>query len=91
MRLKLVAQLPSVGTHRWSRRWSKLSLFLVDTITYTTTVTGNAWTVSVPVANIANFEAIEVVTANVSDLAGNPAPQAARNRPPSDKTPPRST
>ncbi|BFM40186.1 Ig-like domain-containing protein [Synechocystis sp. LKSZ1] len=52
---------------------------IIDGNIYTTTVSSNVWTLDVPVADIANFEASEIVTANVSDLAGNPAPQANRN------------
>ena len=47
-------------------------------ITYTTTVTGNAWTLSVPAADAQALNASEIVTADVSDLAGNPAVQATR-------------
>ena len=47
-------------------------------ITYTTTVTGNAWSLSVPAADAQALNASEVVTADVSDLAGNPAVQATR-------------
>ncbi|MBD2619181.1 Ig-like domain-containing protein, partial [Synechocystis sp. FACHB-898] len=51
----------------------------IDGNTYTATVTGNAWTFNIPVADIANFEATEEVVATVSDLAGNPATPATRN------------
>ena len=51
---------------------------LLNSKTYTTTVTGNAWTVSVPVADVAALKHNELVTANVSDLAGNAATQANR-------------
>ena len=44
--------------------------------TYTTTVTSNAWTVSVPAADAQALPAANTVTADVSDLAGNPAIQA---------------
>ena len=44
--------------------------------TYTTTVTSNAWAVSVPAADAQALPATNAVTANVSDLAGNPAVQA---------------
>ena len=47
-------------------------------ITYTTTVTGNAWTLNVPAADAQALNASEIVTADVSDLAGNPAVQATR-------------
>ena len=47
-------------------------------ITYTTTVTGNAWTVNVPAADAQALNTSEVVTADVSDAAGNPAVQATR-------------
>ena len=47
--------------------------------TYTSTVTSNAWSVSAPAADLAHAQlpdANYTVTANVSDLAGNPATQA---------------
>ena len=47
-------------------------------ITYTTTVTNNAWTVNVPAAAAQALNASEIVTVDVSDLAGNPAVQATR-------------
>ena len=47
-------------------------------ITYTTTVTGNAWTVSVPATDAQALNPRETVTVDVSDLAGNPAVQATR-------------
>jgi hypothetical protein len=46
--------------------------------TYTTTITGNAWTLNVPVADIANFGSSELITASISDLAGNPVVQATK-------------
>ncbi|MBD2654614.1 DUF4347 domain-containing protein, partial [Synechocystis sp. FACHB-383] len=51
----------------------------IDGNTYTTTVSNNTWTLNVPVADIANFEGSETVTADVSNLAGNAATQATRN------------
>ena len=50
----------------------------LHSITYTTTVTGNAWTVNVPAADAQALNASEVVTVDVSDLAGNPAVQTTR-------------
>ena len=47
-------------------------------ITYTTTVTGNAWSVSVPATDAQALNPSETVTVDVSDLAGNPAVQATR-------------
>ena len=47
-------------------------------ITYTTTVTGNAWSVNVPATDAQALNASETVTADVSDLAGNPAVQTTR-------------
>ena len=50
--------------------------------TYTGTVTGNAWSVSAPAADLAHAQLPDgsyTVTANVSDLAGNPATQATRS------------
>ena len=46
---------------------------------YTATVTSNAWTLNVPVADVANLDPSETVTADVSDAAGNPATQATKN------------
>ena len=50
--------------------------------TYTSTVTGNAWSVSAPAADLAHAQLPDgsyTVTANVSDLAGNPATQATHS------------
>ena len=47
--------------------------------TYTGTVTSNAWSVTAPAADLAHAQLPDggyLVTANVSDLAGNPATQA---------------
>src|SRR5262249_30755671 len=47
--------------------------------TYTGTVTGNAWSVTVLPTDLTHTalpDSTYTVTANVSDLAGNPAPQA---------------
>ena len=44
--------------------------------TYTATVTSNAWTISVPAADAQVLPATNAVTADVSDVAGNPAVQA---------------
>jgi len=46
---------------------------------YTATVTGGTWTLDVPAADIQNLDPSETVTANVSDVAGNPATEATRN------------
>ena len=50
--------------------------------TYTGTVTGNAWSVTAPAADLAHAQLPDgsySVTANVSDLAGNAAPQATHS------------
>jgi MYXO-CTERM domain-containing protein len=51
----------------------------INNVTYTTTVTNNLWSLSVPAADAALWDPTERVTADVSDLAGNPAPQATRD------------
>ena len=45
---------------------------------YVTTVTSNAWSVTVPQADVVLFNSSEVVTADGSNLAGTPAPTATR-------------
>ncbi|CAM3304688.1 Ig-like domain-containing protein [Zobellia roscoffensis] len=47
--------------------------------TYTATVTGNTWTLDVPVVDIQALDPTETITADVSDLGGNPATQATRD------------
>ena len=47
--------------------------------TYTTTVTGGAWSLDVPAVDVQALDATETITADVSDLAGNPATQATRD------------
>ncbi|MUH38352.1 Ig-like domain-containing protein, partial [Zobellia amurskyensis] len=47
--------------------------------TYTTTVTGNTWTLDVPAADAQALDSTETITADVSDLGGNPATQATRD------------
>src|SRR5262249_61383791 len=50
--------------------------------TYTGTVTGNAWSVTVLPTDLTHTalpDSTYTVTANVSDLAGNPAPQATHS------------
>jgi large repetitive protein len=44
--------------------------------TYTGVVTAGIWSVSVPVIDVQAFDASELITADVSNLAGNTAPQA---------------
>ncbi|MEO1633754.1 MAG: Ig-like domain-containing protein, partial [Cyanobacteria bacterium J06631_9] len=52
----------------------------VNGTTYTTTVaTDNTWSITVPAAEVGNLDAAETITADVSDVAGNPAIQTARN------------
>ncbi|MHC2335486.1 Ig-like domain-containing protein [Bradyrhizobium sp. USDA 4454] len=58
--------------------------------TYTGTVTNNAWSVTAPAADLAHAQLPDgsySVTANVSDLAGNPATQASKTLT-VDETPP---
>ena len=45
----------------------------VDGIEYQATVTGNAWSITMSAADIATFEASELVAASVADAAGNEA------------------
>ena len=47
--------------------------------TYTTTVTSGTWTLDVPAADAQALDALETITADVSDVAGNPAIQATRD------------
>ncbi|WP_036153760.1 Ig-like domain-containing protein [Maribacter forsetii] len=47
--------------------------------TYTATVSGNTWTLDVPVVDIQALDPTETITADVSDLGGNPATQATRD------------
>ncbi len=46
--------------------------------TYTTTVSGGNWSLDVPAIDAQALDANETITAEVSDLAGNPAAQATR-------------
>ncbi|MEL6856192.1 MAG: Ig-like domain-containing protein, partial [Cyanobacteria bacterium J06607_13] len=51
----------------------------VNGIQYTSTVQPDGtWSVTVPPAELANLDPVETITAQVSDIAGNPAPQATR-------------
>ncbi|TDS17116.1 gliding motility-associated-like protein [Maribacter caenipelagi] len=52
---------------------------LLDGQTYTTTVTGGTWSFDLPEAAAQALDATETITADVSDLAGNPATQATRD------------
>ena len=47
--------------------------------TYTTTVIGGIWSLDVPAADAQALDVNETITADVSDLAGNPATQDARD------------
>ena len=47
--------------------------------TYTTTVTGGVWSLDVPAVDVQALNDTETITADVSDLAGNPAVQATRD------------
>ncbi|MEP2059071.1 MAG: gliding motility-associated C-terminal domain-containing protein, partial [Maribacter litoralis] len=47
--------------------------------TYTTTVTGGVWSLDVPAADAQALDVNETITADVSDLAGNPATQDTRD------------
>ncbi|MEO9891386.1 Ig-like domain-containing protein, partial [Aurantibacter sp.] len=47
--------------------------------TYTTTVTGGVWSLGVPAADAQALDVNETITADVSDLAGNPATQVTRD------------
>ncbi|SFW69437.1 beta strand repeat-containing protein, partial [Cellulophaga fucicola] len=47
--------------------------------TYTATVSSGAWTLDITAADAQALDALETITANVSDLAGNPATQATRD------------
>ncbi|MEO9479298.1 MAG: Ig-like domain-containing protein [Maribacter dokdonensis] len=47
--------------------------------TYTTTVTGGVWSLDIPAVDAQSLDATETITADVSDLAGNPATQATRD------------
>ena len=51
---------------------------LLNGKSYTASVTNNAWTLSVPALDAQALNSSETVTANVSDLAGNPATPATR-------------
>ena len=46
---------------------------------YNTTVTANTWTLNIPAIDVQAFDATETVTADVSDISGNPAAQATRD------------
>ncbi|MGB7394412.1 MAG: Ig-like domain-containing protein, partial [Pricia sp.] len=48
---------------------------VLNSITYITTVTSDRWSLQVPVADIQNLDATETITADASDIAGNPAVQ----------------
>jgi hypothetical protein len=47
--------------------------------TYTATVTSGAWTLDIPAVDAQALDATETITADVSDLAGNPSTQATRD------------
>ena len=47
--------------------------------TYTTTVTGGVWSLDIPAVDAQSLDATETITADVSDLAGNPATKATRD------------
>ncbi|MEP0086368.1 MAG: Ig-like domain-containing protein [Maribacter dokdonensis] len=47
--------------------------------TYTTTVSGSTWTLDIPALDAQALPANATITADVSDLGGNPATQATRN------------
>ncbi|MEP2278177.1 Ig-like domain-containing protein, partial [Maribacter sp.] len=47
--------------------------------TYTASVSGNTWTLDIPAADAQALDATETITADVSDLAGNPATQVTRD------------
>ncbi|TVZ09508.1 CHU domain-containing protein [Cellulophaga sp. RHA_52] len=47
--------------------------------TYTATVSSGTWTLDITAADAQALDALETITANVSDLAGNAAPQATRD------------
>lgn len=53
----------------------------INAQSYDATVNGNSWSLSVPAAHIGALADLTTypVTANVSDLAGNPAPQASQS------------
>nr|WP_232621373.1 Ig-like domain-containing protein [Vibrio vulnificus] len=52
----------------------------IDGKEYTTTVTDNAWSLEVPASAVeALAEGTQTIKADVSDEAGNPAPQASHD------------
>ena len=76
--LEAASPLPISGTTTGVEDGQTVSVNLNGTL-YTAVVNANAWTLNVPVADVAAFDPTEAITADVTDLAGNPAPQASRS------------